>query len=198
MSNAWPRQDQTTSTRTLGVAFDGCTLPGADRPLFTVLPGSMDLGLGIHGEPGGVQPRHADGPPNWPPCSLTVSSLKNTDQRNGSCGGHPQRAGPHQIRGTVRGLEGQWRHDSPRRPASQWCSPKSAKLVTSLGHGRLLTNGGPGLDDELERLWDLSGRHPPPTARAKSVSATDILRERKPFARPKPPPTATTFIEADK
>jgi dihydroxyacetone kinase len=39
-------------TRTLGVAFDGCTMPGADRPLFTVAPGSMDLGLGIHGEPG--------------------------------------------------------------------------------------------------------------------------------------------------
>jgi len=28
-------------TRTLGVAFDGCTLPGADRPLFTVAQGSM-------------------------------------------------------------------------------------------------------------------------------------------------------------
>jgi len=39
-------------TRTLGVAFDGCTMPGADRPLFTVAAGSMDLGLGIHGEPG--------------------------------------------------------------------------------------------------------------------------------------------------
>lgn len=40
------------ATRTLGVAFDGCTLPGADRPLFSVTPGNMDLGLGIHGEPG--------------------------------------------------------------------------------------------------------------------------------------------------
>lgn len=40
------------ATRTLGVAFDGCTLPGADRPLFRVAPGTMDLGLGIHGEPG--------------------------------------------------------------------------------------------------------------------------------------------------
>lgn len=39
-------------TRTLGVAFDGCTMPGADRPLFTVAAGTMDLGLGIHGEPG--------------------------------------------------------------------------------------------------------------------------------------------------
>lgn len=39
-------------TRSLGVAFDGCTLPGADRPLFSVQPGHMSLGLGIHGEPG--------------------------------------------------------------------------------------------------------------------------------------------------
>jgi dihydroxyacetone kinase len=40
------------ATRTLGVAFDGCTLPGADHPLFTVADGHMGLGLGIHGEPG--------------------------------------------------------------------------------------------------------------------------------------------------
>ncbi|WP_422747156.1 D-erythrulose 4-kinase [Mycobacterium sp. WMMD1722] len=41
-----------TATRTLGVAFDGCTLPGADHPLFTVPEGQMGVGLGIHGEPG--------------------------------------------------------------------------------------------------------------------------------------------------
>ena len=39
-------------TRTFGVAFDGCTLPGQSEPLFTVEPGTMELGLGIHGEPG--------------------------------------------------------------------------------------------------------------------------------------------------
>ncbi|WP_224388355.1 dihydroxyacetone kinase family protein [Pseudonocardia sp. ICBG1293] len=39
-------------TRSLGVAFDGCTLPGADEPLFTVPTGRMAVGLGIHGEPG--------------------------------------------------------------------------------------------------------------------------------------------------
>jgi dihydroxyacetone kinase len=39
-------------TRTLGVAFAGCTLPGAHKPLFTVPEGKMGLGLGIHGEPG--------------------------------------------------------------------------------------------------------------------------------------------------
>ncbi|OPX06735.1 dihydroxyacetone kinase family protein [Mycobacterium sp. AT1] len=40
------------ATRTLGVAFDGCTLPGADAPLFTVPDKQMGVGLGIHGEPG--------------------------------------------------------------------------------------------------------------------------------------------------
>ncbi|MBT2535317.1 dihydroxyacetone kinase subunit DhaL [Arthrobacter sp. ISL-69] len=39
-------------TRSLGVAFDGCTLPGAEAPLFHVPAGQMSLGLGIHGEPG--------------------------------------------------------------------------------------------------------------------------------------------------
>lgn len=40
------------ATRTLGVAFDGCTLPGQDQPLFTVGTGEMAVGLGIHGEAG--------------------------------------------------------------------------------------------------------------------------------------------------
>ncbi|MER8070538.1 dihydroxyacetone kinase family protein [Streptomyces sp. NPDC094034] len=39
-------------TRSFGIAFGGCTLPGADHPLFTVDEGRMAVGLGIHGEPG--------------------------------------------------------------------------------------------------------------------------------------------------
>lgn len=39
-------------TRSIGVAFSGCTLPGADHPLFEVASGKMALGMGIHGEPG--------------------------------------------------------------------------------------------------------------------------------------------------
>lgn len=39
-------------TRSFGVAFDGCTLPGAADALFHVPAGRMALGLGIHGEPG--------------------------------------------------------------------------------------------------------------------------------------------------
>jgi dihydroxyacetone kinase len=39
-------------TRSFGVAFTGCTLPGAENPLFTVPEGRMAVGMGIHGEPG--------------------------------------------------------------------------------------------------------------------------------------------------
>jgi D-erythrulose 4-kinase len=38
--------------RSIGVAFGGCTLPGAAEPLFTVPAGRMGVGLGVHGEPG--------------------------------------------------------------------------------------------------------------------------------------------------
>lgn len=40
------------AVRTLGVAFTGCTLPGATEPLFEVPKGTYAVGLGIHGEPG--------------------------------------------------------------------------------------------------------------------------------------------------
>ncbi|MGP5130763.1 dihydroxyacetone kinase family protein [Brachybacterium tyrofermentans] len=46
---AWKAND---ATRSFGVAFDGCTLPGASEALFHVADGQMGVGLGIHGEPG--------------------------------------------------------------------------------------------------------------------------------------------------
>ncbi|HHG0625681.1 TPA: dihydroxyacetone kinase family protein [Klebsiella pneumoniae] len=45
-------QHSNERTRTLGLAFSGCTLPGAEHPLFTVPEGIMGFGMGIHGEPG--------------------------------------------------------------------------------------------------------------------------------------------------
>jgi dihydroxyacetone kinase len=45
-------QRANAATGSFGVAFSGCTLPGSDSPLFSVQPGQMGLGLGIHGEPG--------------------------------------------------------------------------------------------------------------------------------------------------
>lgn len=40
------------NTQTFGVAFDGCTIPGAGEKLFEVPARRMALGLGVHGEPG--------------------------------------------------------------------------------------------------------------------------------------------------
>lgn len=40
------------ATRSFGVAFSGCTLPGSSEPLFQVPEGRVAVGLGIHGEPG--------------------------------------------------------------------------------------------------------------------------------------------------
>ncbi|UKA77614.1 dihydroxyacetone kinase family protein [Arthrobacter sp. FW306-07-I] len=39
-------------TRSFGIAFSGCTLPGAAAPLFQIPEGRMAVGMGIHGEPG--------------------------------------------------------------------------------------------------------------------------------------------------
>jgi dihydroxyacetone kinase len=39
-------------TRTFGIAFSGCTLPGASHPLFEVPAGKIGVGLGVHGEAG--------------------------------------------------------------------------------------------------------------------------------------------------
>ncbi len=39
-------------TRSIGVAVSPCEIPGAAAPGFTVASGEMELGMGIHGEPG--------------------------------------------------------------------------------------------------------------------------------------------------
>ena len=38
--------------RSIGVALAPCTVPAAGRPTFTVNAGEMEIGMGIHGEPG--------------------------------------------------------------------------------------------------------------------------------------------------
>ncbi len=38
--------------RTMSVGFKGCTMPGAKEPMFHVPEGKMEVGQGIHGEPG--------------------------------------------------------------------------------------------------------------------------------------------------
>jgi dihydroxyacetone kinase-like protein len=40
------------NTRTMGVALSPCTVPMAGRPTFTIGEDEMEIGMGIHGEPG--------------------------------------------------------------------------------------------------------------------------------------------------
>lgn len=39
-------------TRTMGMALTGCTPPGKGSPIFTLADDEMEMGIGIHGEPG--------------------------------------------------------------------------------------------------------------------------------------------------
>lgn len=40
------------ATRTIGIASAPCQVPGADKPTFSIDEGDMEMGIGIHGEPG--------------------------------------------------------------------------------------------------------------------------------------------------
>jgi dihydroxyacetone kinase-like protein len=39
-------------TRTMGMALTGCTPPAKGQPIFTLTEDEMEMGIGIHGEPG--------------------------------------------------------------------------------------------------------------------------------------------------
>lgn len=137
------------ATYSFGVAFDGCTMPGADEPLFTVQRGQMDFGLGIHGEPGISSAA-------WMPASELAATLVE----------HVLAERPDDADGRaavlVNGL-GATKYEElfslfgevvPRlRDAGvELVSPEVGELVTSLdmaGCSLSVT----WLDDELERLW---------------------------------------------
>ena len=92
------------ATRTLGVAFDGCTLPGADEPLFTVPEKQMGVGLGIHGEPGVSRRADADGSRVWRRHSSTACSATSPHTECTRIAVILNGLGPHQVRRAVRGV----------------------------------------------------------------------------------------------
>ncbi len=136
-------------TRTLGVAFAGCTLPGADRPLFSVPEGRMGVGLGIHGEPGVSED-------DLPRASDLARRLVE-----GVLAEQPADAGPR-VGAILNGLGTTkyeelfvvWRSVSAllEERGLTVVDPEVGELVTSLDmSGCSLTVVF--LDDELERLW---------------------------------------------
>ncbi len=156
-------------TFTMGMAFSGCTFPGADAPHFTVPAGLVGLGLGIHGEPGledvaampapemarilvervlAERPADADGR-----VAVVLNGLGSTSQEElfvlwGSVGRLLREAGLRLI------------------------APEVGSFVTSLDMGGVsltLT----WLDDELEELW-LAPAHTPAWRRGSVVGAESL------------------------
>lgn len=135
-------------TRTIGVAWGGCTLPGASGPLFSVADGLMELGLGIHGEPG-VRAMPSPGPAEL--ATLMVESLL-AERPAGS-----QRAAVllNGLGGVkYEELFGLWGRIHPLlvHVGVDLVAPEVGELVTSLDmRGCSLTVSW--LDRELEDLW---------------------------------------------
>jgi dihydroxyacetone kinase len=138
------------ATRTLGVAFDGCTLPGADHPLFTVPDGQMGVGLGIHGEPGVAEE-----------AMPTAAELAGT-LVDGVLGDEPANTESKRIAVILNGL-GRTKYEELfvvwgevarllRDRGYEIVEPEVGELVTSLDMaGCSLTVMW--LDEELERYW---------------------------------------------
>lgn len=136
-------------TRTMGVAFSGCTLPGSQEPLFTVPDGKMGVGLGIHGEPGIAE---EDIPTAQELAQQLVdATLEELDWE------HEKRVGV-----ILNGLGGTkyeelfvlWKNVSKllEEKGLHIVDPEVGELVTSLDMAGLsLTLVS--LDDELEKLW---------------------------------------------
>ncbi|HZA12052.1 dihydroxyacetone kinase family protein [Mycobacterium sp.] len=179
------------ATRTLGVAFDGCTLPGADRPLFTVAPGSMELGLGIHGEAGVSS--------STMPAAAELATLLV----DGVLAEKPKGA-TDRVAVILNGL-GRTKYEElfvvwktvAARLADAGLTvvqPEVGELVTSLDMaGCSLTVTW--LDDALERLWT-SPADTPAYRKGQMNQAGAELRART-HVHAQTPSVPTTFIEAD-
>ncbi|OBF54027.1 D-erythrulose 4-kinase [Mycolicibacterium monacense] len=161
------------ATRTLGVAFDGCTLPGADHPLFTVPEGQMGVGLGIHGEPGVAEE-----------AMPTAAGLAGT-LVDGVLGDAPAGAASKRIAVILNGL-GRTKYEELfvvwgevarllRDRGYEIVEPEVGELVTSLDMaGCSLTVMW--LDDELERYWRAPADTP---AYRKGAAAVDDSGDRR-------------------
>jgi dihydroxyacetone kinase len=135
-------------TRTIGVAWGGCTLPGSSQPLFSVVDGLMEMGLGIHGEPG-VRTM-----PNPSPAELAMLMVESLLAERPA--GFQRAAVLLNGLGAVKYEElfGLWSRIQPLLADAglEIVAPEVGELVTSLDmRGCSLTVAW--LDRELEELW---------------------------------------------
>ena len=136
-------------TRSFGAAFDGCTLPGADAPLFTLPQGTIAWGLGVHGEPG-------VGEGQMPSADELAAELVRRVLEDAPADGGSRVAVLLNGLGSVKYEElfVLWDAVRPLLEAAglDVVAPEVGELVTSLDMaGCSLTVAW--LDDELERLW---------------------------------------------
>ncbi|WP_308467923.1 dihydroxyacetone kinase family protein [Rathayibacter soli] len=144
------------ATRSFGVAFSGCTMPGASGPLFAVPEGKMGVGLGIHGEPGIRDIAVTDARAL---AAMLVTPLLEERPRTGSS----------RVAVIVNGLGTTkyeelfllWSEIAPllRAAGLEPVAPEVGELVTSLDMGGCsLTLMW--LDGELERMWQADAYTP--------------------------------------
>jgi D-erythrulose 4-kinase len=161
-------------TRSLGVAFSGCTLPGAHAPLFTVPDGMMSVGLGIHGEPGvrdvPLQPA--------PELARTLLDPLLAERPEGSTARAVLMVNGL---GTVKYEElfVLYRHltDILDQEGIAVVSPLCGELVTSLDMGGVSVTLM-WVDDELERLWNAPALTPAFTRGSVAADPVGGARER--------------------
>ena len=162
------------ATRSYGVAFSGCTLPGSSAPLFEVPQGQMSVGLGIHGEPG---IRDTD--------RVSASDLAAV-LVDGVLADTPAGAS-ERVTVIVNGLGTTkheelfllYRHIAARlgERSIEIVEPDVGELVTSLDMGGCSLTVM-WLDDELERLWRADAYAPgyrKQCAPVNALSPVDVL-----------------------
>ena len=160
--------------RSMGMALTPCTVPAAGKPGFELGEGEIEMGVGIHGEPGRER--------------MPLSPGQGTGRVHG--GGHPDRSAvsrrrPRHCHGQRHGRDAPARAlpcvpgtgADPARPANRRPAPPGRQLHHQPRHGRLLDHlvagrrrvavsvGRPGADAG-PALGDLK----------MAVSTEDVLR----------------------
>ncbi len=144
------------ATRSMGVALTSCIVPAAGRPTFQLGEDEVEMGVGIHGEPGRkrVKLEKADA------IAQTLMSAIDGDLK-------PKSGAPHLLFvngfGGTPSMELYLMYDAARR----YCEGKNIKIARSLVGNYVTSLEMQGcsltltaLDDDLVKLWD----HPVHTA----------------------------------
>ena len=162
-------------TRSIGVAFTGCVLPGSHEPLFTVPEGRMGLGMGIHGEAGLDE---VDVPTPAELAELFVTKLMAEQVT--------PRAGDRRAVVIINGL-GAFKHDEMYVLLRHIVKQLEAADVdiADIKVGEFCTSfemAGVSLtlcwvDDELEQMWKASAQSPAYAEGAPSAAGQEVKLE---------------------